>query len=136
MTIFKKIVLAFVLFAGLVFSTVVSQAQIPNDIIVGLESGNAKILSKYFNQNVDLVVLDNNNVYSKAQAQQIVGDFFSTFSPNPEKKFKIIHESGKEGAKSVIGTIETTKGEIFRIYFLLKQNEGKEYIHQLRIEKQ
>jgi hypothetical protein len=132
----KKITFPFVLFFGLLFTVFISNAQIPNDIIVGFETGNVKVLSRYFNQNVNLVVLDNNNVYSKAQAQQIVGDFFGTFIPNPEKKFKVIHESGKEGAKSVIGTIETKKGEVFRIYFLLKQNEGNEYIHQLRIDKQ
>ena len=132
----KKITFTAVLFSGLMFSVIVANSQIPNDIIVGFETGNVKILSAYFNQNVNLIILDNNNVYSKAQTQQIVGDFFSTFVPDPEKKFKIIHESGKEGAKSVIGTIETQKGEVFRIYFLLKQSDGKEYIHQLRFDKQ
>ena len=135
---FKKITFIVVLFSGLIFSTIVANSQVPNDIVVGFETGNVKILSRYFNQNVNLVVLDNNNVYSKAQTQQIVGDFFNTYAPNPEKKFKIIHESsGRDGSKSVIGTIETKKGEIFRIYFLLKQNEAKEYIiHQLRFDKQ
>ena len=131
----KKIAFTAVLFSGLLFSVIDSNSQIPNDIVVGLETGNVRILSGYFNQNVNLVVLDNNNVYSKAQTQQIVGDFFNNYTPDPEKKFKIIHESGKS-AKSVIGTIETEKGEVFRIYFLLKQNDGKEYIHQLRFDKQ
>ena len=133
----KKITFTIVLFSGLLFSAIVSNSQIPNDIIVGFETGNVKILSRYFNQNVNLVVLENNNVYSKAQAQQIVGDFFNTFVPDPQKKFKVIHESGSSTSKSVIGTIETQKGEVFRIHFLLKQNDGKEYIiHQLRFDKQ
>ena len=149
----KKIVIAAVLFWGLLFSAIVSNSQVPDsqvpnlqvsdsqvpgDIIAGFETGNVKILSRYFNQNVNLVVLDNNNVYSKAQTQQIVGDFFNTHLPDPEKGFSLIHEiNGKDGSKSVIGNIETKKGEIFRIYFLLKQNEAKEYIiHQLRFEKQ
>ena len=132
----KKVIFTAVLFLGLLFSVIDSNSQIPNDIIVGFETGNVKALSGYFSQNVNLVVLDNNNVYSKAQTQQIVGDFFNNYMPDPEKKFRIIHESGKEGAKSVIGTIETEKGEVFRIYFLLKQNDGKDYIHQLRFDKQ
>ena len=136
MTSIKKIAITVILFSGLLFSAIVSNSQIPNDIIVGLETGNARILSGYFNQNVSLVVLDNNNVYSRAQTQQIVGDFFSTFVPDPEKKFKIIHESTVAGAKSVIGTIETKKEEVFRVYFLLRQNDEKAYIHQLRFEKQ
>jgi hypothetical protein len=111
------------------------QEKIPNDIIVSFETGNAKILSGYFNQNVELVVLDNDNVYSKAQAQQIVNNFFNNFSPVKDKAFTIIHDSGKADAKSVIGKLKTDKGD-FRIYFLLKKSGDKEYIHQLRIEKQ
>ncbi|QIA06942.1 DUF4783 domain-containing protein [Draconibacterium halophilum] len=109
--------------------------KVPNEINVGLATGNAKVLSSYFNQNVELVVLDNDNVYSKAQAQQIVTNFFSKFPPVAENAFSIIHDSGKENAQYVIGKLKTEKGN-FRVYFLLKQNSGKQYIHQLRIEQQ
>jgi len=86
----------------------------------------------YFNQNVELVVLENDNVYSKAQAQQIVNKFFSS---NPPESFTVIHQGGKEGAQYVIGNLVTGKGT-YRVYFLLKKNGGKDYIHQLRIEAQ
>jgi Domain of unknown function (DUF4783) len=108
-----------------------ASAQIPDEIIQSLKTGNEKTLSEYFNQNIELVVLDEDNVCSKAQAQQIVGNFFSNNTP---EGFSIIHQGGKEGAQFVIGNLITNKGS-FRIYFLLKKNEGKEYIHQLRIEK-
>ncbi|MCY1720263.1 DUF4783 domain-containing protein [Prolixibacteraceae bacterium Z1-6] len=111
------------------------QDNIPNDIVLSLRTGNAKLLSGYFNQNVELVVLDNDNVYSKAQAQQIVNNFFINFRPLGENAFNVIHDGGKADAKYVIGKLKTEKGD-FRVYFLLKKNEGKEYIHQLRIEKQ
>lgn len=109
-----------------------TRAQIPDEIILSLKSGNSKVLSSYFNQNVELVVLDNDNVYSKAQAQQIVSNFFNSFT---SESFTVIHQGGKEGAKYVIGNLNTNNGN-FRVYFLLKQNDGKDYIHQLRIEKQ
>lgn len=109
--------------------------KVPNEINVGLATGDAKVLSTYFNQNVELVVLDNDNVYSKAQAQQIVTNFFSKFPPIEKNAFSIIHDSGKENAQYVIGKLKTEKGD-FRVYFLLKQNDGKQYIHQLRIEQQ
>ena len=131
MPVLKKILITVFLISGLITASVQSQAQIPNEILLSLQSGNAKVLSRYFNQNVDLVVLDDQNVYSKAQAQQIVGNFFSNYPP---ESFSIVHDSGKEGSKYVIGTLKTKNGS-FRVYFLLKQNEGKEYIHQLRIEK-
>ncbi|WP_346855441.1 DUF4783 domain-containing protein [uncultured Draconibacterium sp.] len=129
-----------IFFVGLLFSVAglsanSFQEKIPNDIIISLETGNAKLLSGYFNQNVELVVLDNDNVYSKAQAQQIVNNFFNSFSPVPENAFSIIHDGGKADAKYVIGKLVTEKGN-FRVYFLLKKNGDKDYIHQLRIEKQ
>lgn len=129
----KKISLLVLFFAGLLAQSVL--AQVPNDIIVSFETGNSKLLSSYFNQNVELIVLDNENVYSKAQAEQIVNNFFSNFKPVKEGAFQIIHNSGKEGARSVIGKLQTAKGN-FRVYFLLKKNGSKEYIHQLRIDKQ
>ncbi|MEN8115619.1 MAG: DUF4783 domain-containing protein [Bacteroidota bacterium] len=136
MPLIKKITLAvFLLCAVMAVTGNSNQEKIPNDIIVSFETGNAKLLSGYFNQNVELVVLDNDNVYSKAQAQQIVNNFFKSFEPVEDNAFSVIHNGGKEGAKYVIGKLKTDKGD-FRIYFLLKKNGTKEYIHQLRIEKQ
>lgn len=128
----KKVAFTFFMLAGFLFYPVFAQSQVPEEIILSLKSGNAKVLSGYFNQNVELVLLDSDNVYSKAQAQQIVSDFFST---NPPKSFLVIHQGGKEGAKYVIGNLGT-KNDRFRVYFLLKKSDGKDYIHQLRIEKQ
>ncbi len=127
----KKLILIFFL-TGAFFISIPAKAQITNEIILSLQTGNAKNLAAYFNQNVELVVQENDNVYSKAQAQLIVNDFFSTHSP---QNFSVIHQSGKEGAQYVIGNLDTKKGS-FRVYFLLKKNDGKDYIHQLRIEKQ
>lgn len=107
-------------------------AQNTDEIIASLKSGNSKTLSQFFNPNVELVVLENDNVYSKAQAEQIVGHFFESNRP---ESFTLMHQGGKEGAKYVIGNLKTANGT-FRVYFLLKKNGGKDYIHQLRIEKQ
>ena len=131
MSTIKKI--SFVLFfvSGFLFSSLNSSAQIPDEIILSLQTGNAKVLSDYFNDNVELVVLDNDNVYSKAQAKQVVSNFFKSFTP---ESFNVIHQGGKEGSKYVIGNLKTNNGN-FRVYFLLKNSNGKDYIHQLRIEK-
>ena len=106
--------------------------QIPNEILTSLKTGNAKVLASFFNQNVELVILNDDNVYSKAQAEQIVAGFFTQNQP---EKFTIIHQGGKEGAKYVLGQLTTKQGP-FRVSFLLKKTEEKEIIHQLRIDKQ
>ncbi len=119
-------VVAFILYS------MISFAQIPDDIIVSLKTGNASSLSKFFNKNIELVVIEKDDVYSKAQAQQIVSNFFKT---HEAKRFDIIHEGGKEGSRYGIGKLTTEEGK-FRVYFLLKNNGGKLYIHQLRIEEE
>ena len=119
------------IFAGFFILHISVSAQVPDEIIISLKNGNSRVLAGYFNQNVELVVLENDNVYSKAQAKQIVNNFFSTHIP---QDFSIVHQGGKEGARYVIGNLTTTNGS-FRVYFLLKKDNEKAYIHQLRIEK-
>jgi hypothetical protein len=132
MKLMIRIIFIAVFISGFPFSYNHASAQIPEQILTSIKNGDSKELSEYFNQNVELVVLDSDNVYSKSQAQQIVGKFFSSNTP---ESFSVIHQGGKEGAKYVIGNLKTNTGS-FRVYFLLKTNGGKDYIHQLRIEKQ
>jgi len=127
----RKIILSILIFAGLFLVANQTHAQVPEEIVLSLGSGNSKVLSEYFNQNIELVVLENDKVYSKAQAKQIVSNFFRNYIP---ESFSILHQGGKEGAKYVIGNLKTNNGN-FRVSFLLKKNGGKDYIHQLRIEK-
>ena len=123
-----SLLLVFIVFQGQNLN-----AQEPVDLIKqSFKSGDAKMLADFFNQNIELVVLDNDNVYSKAQAQQIVSKFFED---NPPQEFNLIHQGGKEGAQYVIGNL-VTGSKSFRVYFLLKKNGAKDYIHQLRIEEQ
>lgn len=121
-----------VLIFGLLTLTVAVHAQIPDEIVVSIQNGDDVKLASYFNENVELVVQTHDDVYSKAQAQQIVAEFFKANKP---KQFSIIHQGGKEGARYAIGSLTTNTG-VFRVYFLLKTRDNNSYIHQLRIEKQ
>ncbi len=107
-------------------------AQIPDELVLSLKTGDAATLSGYFNQNIELFVVDQDDVYSRAQAQQIVSNFFNQ---NKATGFSIIHQSGKEDTKYAIGQLTTNKG-VYRVSFLVKNDNGKPVIHQLRIEKQ
>ncbi|MCW0482633.1 DUF4783 domain-containing protein [Gaoshiqia sediminis] len=129
----KRIIYRTLIFTfAFVFAGLQLFAQIPDEVVLSLKTGNASTLSSYFNQNIEMVVLDQDDVYSKAQAQQIVTNFFSQ---HKAQGFSIIHQGGKEGAKYAIGNLSTNQGT-FRVYFLLKNDGEKAYIHQLRIEKQ
>lgn len=128
LTFYKALI--FVIF--LVFVGNRSFAQVPDGVVSSLKSGNASSLAQYFNQNIQLEVLDQDDVYSKAQAQQIIANFFNQYKA---QDYSVMHESGKEGAKYAIGTLTTDKG-FFRVTFYFKTEGEKAYIHQIRIEKQ
>ncbi len=120
------------LFFGLFATVSQSFSQIPDEIVLSIQSGNDVMLASYFNQNVELVVQSHDDVFSKSQAQQIVAEFFKANKP---KQFSIIHQGGKDGARYAIGSLITNTGT-FRVHFLLKNKDKNSYIHQLRIEKQ
>lgn len=106
--------------------------DISDDVAAALKTGNASNVSKFFFANVDLKILDKEDMYSKAQAELILKDFFAK---NPVKSFSVLHKSSaKNGDQSIIGTYESSSGKKFRVYFLLKKDTGNFLIQQLRID--
>ena len=114
----------------LLFSANLLLGQIPAQIGTGLKSGNAKMVASFFNENVELVILEKEHVCSREQGEMILSDFFSRNKP---VDFKITRQGGTESVYG-IGKMQTA-GANFRIYFLLKSFSGKPLIVQLRIEK-
>ena len=104
--------------------------DLPDGIINSLKTGNSKELSKFFNTNIDLTILDKQDIYSKTQAEIILKDFFVKNSPS---NYTIIHQGGVEGSKYVIGNLTTSTGT-FRVTITIKNINNTQVIQQLRIE--
>jgi len=102
---------------------------LPDKISQAIRAGDAKGFSLFFNDNIELVILDKEDIYSRQQAEMIVRDFFSTHKPTG---FKLLHQGGKQATQYAIGSLATSNGN-FRIYFLMKYIDNKPFIHQLRI---
>jgi hypothetical protein len=109
-----------------------TRGEIPSNIILALKTGNAKEIASNMNENVEMVILDKEGIYSKTQAEMILKDFFMN---NPPRKFSLLHQGGKAESKYGIGDLETSD-DTFRVYFLLKRKNEKTLIHQFRIEKE
>lgn len=108
--------------------------DIYENISNAIRTGNASEISRYFNTNVDLTIANQEEVYSKAQAEQVLKDFFSKNTP---RSFTLIHQGlSKEGAKYAIGNLTTQQGNNYRTYFFIKQVGRSEYIQELRFEKE
>ncbi len=105
--------------------------DIPEGIGESFNKGNSRELSKYFNENIELVVLDNEDVYSKSQAELIMRNFFSVNKP---VKFTLLHQGGKELSRYAIGNLEAETGN-FRVYCLLRVVDKNILIHLMRLEK-
>ncbi len=127
----KKFLFPFIPFLMLVILSNEGYCQIPARIESGIKSGNAKMIATFFNDNVELVILDKENVCSKEQAEVILDDFFSKNKP---VDFKITRQGGTDSMYG-IGKMQTA-GTNFRIYFMLKSFANKPLIVQLRIEKE
>jgi hypothetical protein len=109
-------------------------ADVFDDIGSAIRSGDARLIARYFNSNVDLTIFNQEEVYSKAQAEMVLKDFFSKNSP---KNFTIIHKGvSKEGARYAIGTLTTSQGQNIRTYFFVKDIGGSSYIQELRFERE
>ncbi len=111
-------------------SPLFSIGQIPGDIFTGLKAGNAKLVASYFNENIELVIIDKEMVCSQAQGEQILKDFFTRYKP---LDFKITHQ-GSDDSSYAIGKMQTSNGN-FRVYYLIRVKAGKYQIVQLKIDK-
>ena len=106
--------------------------KVPDGVVLSFKAGNAEELSKFFHTNVELIILEDEDVYSRSQAEQIIRKFFTEHKP---EAFKIIFEGGKENSRYAIGSLTTT-GKTYRVYILMKNQDGSPFIHQLRIEEE
>lgn len=98
-----------------------------------IKKGDAALLSEYFDESVELTILDEDDSYSKDQAEAIITQFFDD---NSVKSFEIIHEgSSNGGLKFGIGEM-TTSGSSIRVYICLKEEGGTIIIPELRFEEE
>ena len=112
-------------------SLLLTAPGVQDNINNAIKSSNTQVLAQYFNSSIDLSVLNQENVYSKAQAEQILKNFFANHKPTT---FKIGHEGkANDGSIYLIVKLGTTNGN-FRIYYLLKQTGNQLLIHKFRID--
>ncbi len=108
-------------------------AQTEENITAALKTGNSKEIAKHFGSNVNLKILNQEDIYSKNQAEMILKDFFAK---NPVKNYVAKHNgTSKNGAQYTIGTLSTSNGN-FRTYYFIKKNPDGVQIQEFRIENE
>jgi hypothetical protein len=109
-------------------------ADLYDEIADAIRTGDAHKIATYFDTKVELALGSQEDVYSKAQAELLVKDFFSK---NPSKSFSLVHKgSSKEGTLFAVGTLTSSNGKTFRVSFVMKSVSGKNTMQELRFENQ
>ena len=114
------------------FISAAGPEETATQVAAAIQSGNAADVAKFFNAMVDLTLPGYDDTYSKAQAGQIMKEFFSQ---NTVKSFKVTRQgSSPDGSQYSIGSLDTGK-KVFRVYFLIKTAAGQNLVHQLQMQE-
>ncbi len=101
------------------------------DISAAFKSGSAFKVSAFFQDQVDLTILESSDLLSKLEAERKIYDFFHEHSPT---NFEILHEvESNSGPEFTIGKL-TTKNGTFRVSIYVNKTENSEYIQQIIID--
>jgi len=102
----------------------------PEEIIQGFENCDPRVVGRFFNMSVELIFNENQGVYAKSQAEQILRNFFNNnASSNGKFIYKHLHGSDRDNVQYYIGELHTGRG-LFRVTIYMKD----QFIYRMRIE--
>ncbi|WP_240186911.1 DUF4783 domain-containing protein [Pedobacter nanyangensis] len=107
------------------------QGDIADELAMNFKQGNSKEIAKRFATSIELIIIDQEDVYNRAQAEQILKDFFLK---NPPNKASIIHKLSNNPNYRLTILSLTTKTEKFRVTVTMKKSSNSFQITELRIE--
>ena len=116
------------------FNQVNAQNNIIDDISLGFANSDQQTIAKYIGNKVEINLFDLSSVYSKAQAEMVLKDFFDKYEV---QSFQLFNKNNANGgpSKFAIGNLNTRNGN-FRIFFILKEQEGAYFIQEMRFLSQ
>ncbi len=125
----KKIVILIIL---LMSTTSSYSLDVYEEFANAIRSGDSRQVASFFGNTIDLTLINQEDIYSKAQAELILRDFFSKNAP---KSFSLVHKgSSQEGTLYGIGTLISSNAKTYRVSFYMKSSSGKNTLLELRIE--
>ncbi len=125
----KSLIFSLVIFAAPLSSVMPDMSGITK----ALKTGNSEALSSFFDEDVELALLDDEDIYEKAEAKAKLTRFFES---HPPKSFSQVHKGTSKGEDShyVIGDL-VADGTTYRVYIYLEETEDSYIIQELRIEE-
>lgn len=106
-----------------------------DDVFVPLSKyitrGDVESLSAWFDNNLEISVLTQGGMASKAQAKQIMKTFFAEHKP---ESFEVNHTAGKANMKYILARLKT-EGELYHVVLFLNSRRGTYRIQQIKIDR-
>lgn len=103
-------------------------------ITKAISTGNVTALEPYLDKSVEIAILQQENMYSKTEAVQILKTFFGKNKPQAFNQMHTGQSKGKEAHYS-IGNLTTSSGT-FRVYIYARVEGDKYYVQELRFDKE
>jgi len=99
-----------------------------------LKTGDIDQLSVYFDNQIEMTVIDEPAIYDKQTAKKKLASFFTDNQPTT---FEQLHKGISEGQQSsfFIGDLHTPTAS-YRVYLYLHERNVKSFIQELRIEEE
>lgn len=111
-----------------------AQSEPMDALYAHFKAGNSKEIAKSFAGSVELTVFDTDEMYSKAQAEQILRDFFVK---HPPLSYSKVHSVGSSNVKYRYGVIVlTTKKGKYRVSISMNRAEESYLISELKIDSE
>lgn len=105
-----------------------------NGITKAISNGDAAALSQFFDDSVEIAILDEEDIYDKSEAVAVVEKFFAANKPST---YKQVHQGTSKGKDSQysIGNLKSG-GNSYRVYIYLSVKGEKYIIQELRVDKE
>jgi hypothetical protein len=126
----KTFISTLTIFLGLLLVGFTTNQTNLDQVIGAMKEGKASEVGKYMDDNIELTLPDKSNSYSKAQAIEVLKDFFDN---NEVKGFEIKHKGGQEGQEFCVGTLQTKAGN-YRTTIFMQSKTGKNVIKEIRFQ--
>ncbi len=104
---------------------------IVKEITTFLKASNTSAIAENFASTVELVILSEEDVYSKVQAEIILKDFLSKHNPTSAKLIHLLDSN--PNYRFAVVSLKTENGD-FRVSYSLKETGGRYLITDMRIE--
>jgi hypothetical protein len=104
------------------------------EITRAISRGDADGISVYFDESVELAILDDEDVYSKEVAAKKLKAFFAQYPP---RGYSQVHRGTSKSKDSIycIGNMTTDKA-VFRVYIYMRVNGEQHLIQEVRFDKE